>query len=146
MATVFLALGSNIGDRRKAIRQALQALEAEGMNIVQVSSIIETEPEGGPPQGKFLNNVIRVETGLLPEELLVRIKTIEQALGRTPSVRNGPRVIDIDILLYDDIEWHSQRLDIPHPRMKSRPFVMTPLAEIAPDLARRLGHENHHTD
>ncbi|HQO58054.1 MAG TPA: 2-amino-4-hydroxy-6-hydroxymethyldihydropteridine diphosphokinase [Candidatus Omnitrophota bacterium] len=145
MATVFLALGSNVGDREKAIRQALQALEGEGINIVLISSLIETKPEGGPPQGKFLNSVIQVETGLLPEELLICIKTIEQALGRTPSVRNGPRVIDIDILLYDDIEWHSPRLDIPHPRMKSRPFVMIPLAEIAPDLARRLGHEDHHT-
>ncbi|MFA5259791.1 MAG: 2-amino-4-hydroxy-6-hydroxymethyldihydropteridine diphosphokinase [Candidatus Omnitrophota bacterium] len=145
MATVFLGVGSNLGDRRKTIEQALKTLTEKGMIIIRVSSIIETEPEGGPPQGKFLNSVVQIETQLSPGELLQCVKTIEQALGRTPSVRNGPRIIDIDILLYDDIECHSPGLDIPHPRMTSRSFVMIPLAEIAPDLARRLGYENHHT-
>ena len=146
MARVFLGLGANVGDRRETIGQALLAFADNGMTVIRVSSLIETEPEGGPPQGNFLNGVVLVETGHSPAQLLRCVKTIEKNLGRTPSVRNGPRVIDIDILLYDDIEVHSPGLDIPHPRMRSRSFVMVPLAEIAPDLARRLGYENHHVN
>jgi 2-amino-4-hydroxy-6-hydroxymethyldihydropteridine diphosphokinase len=143
MATVFLGLGSNLGNRRQTIERALKTLTEKGVNVIKVSSIVETEPEGGPPQGNFLNTVVQAETGLPPRELLSCVKSIEKSLGRTPSVRNGPRVIDIDILLYDDLKWHSPELDIPHPRMLSRSFVMIPLKEIAPDIARRLGYENH---
>ena len=146
MATVFLGLGSNLGNRRRYIEQALKFLSENGVKIIRVSSLIETEPEGGPPQEKFINGVVQAETELAPDQLLKGAKTIEQALGRTPAGLNGPRVIDIDILLYDNIEVHLPGLDIPHPRMRSRSFVMIPLAEIAPDQARRLGYENHIID
>ena len=129
-SVVFLGLGSNLGDREKNIRDALELLGRDGIGLLQLSSIIETDPVGGPPQGLFLNAVVKVETDLAPRLLLERIQTIEAVLGRVRSVRNAPRTIDIDILLYDNLQWNDPDLVIPHPRMNERDFVLRPLKEL----------------
>lgn len=134
MATVFLGLGSNLGNREENIRAAIEALSRQGIVAEKISSIIETDPIGGPPQGKFLNAVLKATTALKPEQLLERTLLIEKNLGRVRTLRNAPRTIDIDILLYDEIKYHSPQLDIPHPRMRERNFVMRPLREIEPAI------------
>ena len=134
MAIVYLALGSNLGDRRGLIHRALQELKEQGLDILRTSSIIETAPVGGPRQPKYLNAAVKVKTSHTPEELLLTINKIEKRLGRVREIVNGPRVIDIDILLYDDIKLISRRLIIPHPRMLEREFVMGPLKEITPNI------------
>ncbi len=130
MPIVFLGLGSNLGDREKNIRQALELLEADAVIVQKISSIIETDPVGGPQQGLFLNAAAKVETDLSPHDLLRKIHQIEASLGRVRDVKNGPRTIDIDILLYDDRKVNDLDLIIPHPRMRERAFVMRPLGEI----------------
>ena len=132
MATVYLGLGSNLGNREVNLKNAIQELKAR-LKLMRASNIIETEPVGGPPQGKYLNAVVQGITSLSPEELLNTIKSIEQELGRVETVVNGPRLIDIDILLYDHLQIQTDQLTIPHPRMFEREFVMTPLKEIAPE-------------
>ena len=134
MSTAYLALGSNLGDRQGYIHKALQLLEGRGVHIKKSSSFIETEPVGGPRQGKFFNVVVEVQTTLIPQELHQLTQSVEAMLGRKKDVPNGPRVIDIDILLYDDLKLISKKLIIPHPRMFDRPFVMDPLKEINPAL------------
>ena len=134
MAEVYLGLGSNLGDREEMIRRALAALPGHGVAVRRVSSVIETAPVGGPPQGRFLNAVVLVETGHDPLALLGHLKEIEAALGRIPSERFGPRAIDIDILLYDRCALSTPTLTIPHPRMWERDFVMIPLRELAGDI------------
>ena len=138
MAVVYLGLGSNLGDRRKNIQQAIEELKLNGFVVEKVSTIIETDPVGGPSQEKYLNAVIKGQTELPPEELLSITQSIEKKLGRVKTVVDGPRTIDIDILLYDRIAVESSTLTIPHPRMRSRAFVMNPLKEIAPDLIKEL--------
>ncbi len=135
MSIAYLALGSNLGDRMGFIHQALYELKEQGINILKVSTIIETNPVGGPEQSKYLNAVIKIKTDLLPEELLFIINTIEKKLGRLRVIVNGPRKIDIDILLVDDIKLVSRKLIIPHPRMLERAFVIEPLKEIEPTLS-----------
>src|SRR6266568_4820698 len=130
--TVYLALGSNMGDRRGNLAAALQQLR-EMMEISAISSIYETEPVGYLEQARFLNMVCSGKTGLSAQELLRRIKEVEKSLGRQPTFRNGPRPIDIDILFYDDLHITQDNLMVPHPRMAERAFVLVPLAEIAPD-------------
>ena len=134
MATVYLALGSNVGDRHSSIQRAVEALNAAGILVEGVSTIIETEPVGGPAQGKFLNAVLKARTDLSPQTLHSLTKRIETDLGRVHREVNGPREIDIDILLYDDLTLDLPNLTIPHPRMLARKFVMGPLREIAPEL------------
>jgi GTP cyclohydrolase-4 len=129
--TVYLALGSNIGDRRGYLAAALQQLR-ELMEISTISSIYETEPAGYLEQGRFLNMVCSGKTELSAHELLKRVKEIEKSLGRRPTFRNGPRSIDIDILFYDELRVTQDDLTIPHPRLAERAFVLVPLAEIAP--------------
>jgi GTP cyclohydrolase IV len=131
--SVYLALGSNLGDRRGNLVAALQRLR-EVMEISTVSSVYETEPVGYTDQPRFLNIVLRGQTTLAPRELLRAVKQIELALGRQATFRNGPRPIDIDIIFYDDLRLSLDDLIIPHPRMAERAFVLVPLAEIAPDL------------
>lgn len=135
MARVFLGIGSNEGDRLANISQATRQLRAFAqIELVQMATIIETEPVGGPPQPDFLNTVVEVDTGLSPQELLAALKRVEQQLGRQPdSARWGPRVIDLDILLYDDRVINEPTLTIPHPRLHERRFVLEPLAQLAPD-------------
>jgi 2-amino-4-hydroxy-6-hydroxymethyldihydropteridine diphosphokinase len=132
MSIAYLALGSNLGDRNKYITDAIGLLKASGVRVLKLSTIIETDPVGGPEQGKYLNAVLKAETNLLPEDLHCLTQSIEHRLGRLRKERNGPRTIDIDILLYDDIKLVSRNLQIPHPRMFEREFVMKPLLEIAP--------------
>lgn len=138
MALVYLGLGSNLGDRSAYIKQALLELENRGIHILKMSSVIETEPVGGPSQGKYLNAAVECITSLLPENLLLTVQDIEKSMGRIKNVVDGPRNIDIDILLYNRIKLNQPHLIIPHPRMFSRPFVLMPLQEIAPHLSEDL--------
>jgi len=131
VAEVFLALGSNLGDRRSQLRAAVDELEKAGVHIRQASSLYESEPMYETNQPRFLNAVVQAETNLSPEELLAAAKAVEQRLGRQPRERNGPREIDVDILLYGDEVRATDVLTIPHPRMQERPFVQAPLAEVA---------------
>lgn len=130
---VFLSLGSNIEPRELHLKTALQRLRAY-LTIDGVSSLYETAPVGYLDQPDFLNMVCQGQTSLAPEALLTHLKSLEKALGREETFRNGPRVIDIDILFYDDLCYQSERLAIPHPRMNERAFVLVPLAEIAPSF------------
>jgi len=143
LAIVFLALGSNLGNRRQYIQHAIDLLEKNKIHVRQQAAIIETDPVGGPQQGPFLNTVVEVETDLPPEDLLEQILKIENQLERKRSVKNAPRTIDIDILLYDQIAFRSPQLIIPHPRMLERNFVMTPLKEITPARVNTISHANH---
>lgn len=130
---VYLALGSNVGDRRGNLAAALQQLR-EIVEIHTISSVYETEPVGYLEQPRFLNMVCCGKTSFSAQELLTQIKAIEVNLGRRPSRHNGPRTIDIDILLYDDLQIEQKDLTIPHPRMTERAFVLVPLAEISPEV------------
>jgi 3-oxoacyl-[acyl-carrier protein] reductase len=134
--TAYIALGSNLGDRREYLGRALQALrEKAGIVVNQVSSYYETAPVGGPPgQGDFLNAAIELQTELQPDELLRTLLEIERGLGRTREVRHGPRTIDLDLLLYNDLVRSTVEVTVPHPRMHERLFVLQPLAEIAPNV------------
>jgi 2-amino-4-hydroxy-6-hydroxymethyldihydropteridine diphosphokinase len=134
MSIVYLALGSNLGERLQYIQKAVDELEASGVKVLKLSTIIETDPVGGPAQGKYLNAVLKASTDHSPEELHEITLGVERKLGRVKKVVNGPRIIDIDILLYDDIKLITPKLLIPHPRMFERDFVMGPLKEIAPEL------------
>lgn len=133
MVQVFIALGSNLGDRQENLNRALEALTAS-VSITTRSSIQETDPAYVLDQPSFLNMVIAGETGLPAEALLSELKRIEDDLGRVPTRRNGPRVIDLDILYYGDQVKNTDRLIVPHPRIAERLFVLEPLAEIAPGL------------
>ncbi len=131
--TVYLALGSNLGNRQEHLAAALAGLR-EVVDLEAISSMYETEPVGYLEQPRFLNMVCSGKTHLSPQDLLTYVKDLEQADGREMTFRNGPRTIDIDILLYDDAKFAQNDLLIPHPRMLARAFVLIPLAEIAPDL------------
>ena len=135
MAIVYLGIGSNLGDRAANIEKALALLkEHEDIKVLSVSALIETDPEG-PPQGKFLNGAIKIDTDLMPLDLLTQLKIIERRLGRTKTEPNAPRPMDLDILFYDDVViMKGKTLAIPHPRLAQRLFVLKPLSEIAPDL------------
>ena len=133
MSRVYLSLGSNLGRRAEKLIQALCMLEDE-LRIVRVSSIYETEPVGIREQPWFLNLVCAAETELSPQGLLAFIQSIEGKMGRVRERRFGPRPIDIDILFYDDLVTKTPSLEIPHPCLTERAFVLVPLVEIAPDL------------
>ena len=130
---VYLALGSNIGNRLVNLKEAISSL-APQMDVKAKSSVYETDPWGYADQEKFLNQVVRVETYLKPEQLIKHLKRLEVALGRKESFPNGPRLIDIDILFYDDLVLYSPALTIPHPHLHERAFVLVPLMDIASDL------------
>ena len=136
MADVFIGLGSNLGDRAKNLALARAALARGAVTKQILSSIYETEPWGPVAQGRYLNQVLRGETALDPHDLLATLLEIERSLGRDRAreERYGPRPIDLDILLYGEGEVREPDLQIPHPRMMQRAFVLVPLAEIAPDL------------
>jgi 2-amino-4-hydroxy-6-hydroxymethyldihydropteridine diphosphokinase len=136
--TAFLALGSNLGDRRRHIERGLQALESRGLRTSRRSSLYLTEPVGGPPQGWFLNLVAAVETTLTPEELLAVCLETESASGRVRAERHGPRTLDIDLLLYGDEVRRTPFLSLPHPRLHERLFVLVPLDEIAAETRHPL--------
>ena len=131
--TVYLALGSNLDDRLANLKQAITSLSPQ-MEVKAKSRVYETPPWGYTEQPTFLNQVIKASTYLEFEPLLKHIKRLEIALGRTPSFKNGPRLIDVDILFYDDLILNTASLVIPHPHMHERGFVLLPLMDIAPDL------------
>lgn len=131
---VYLSLGSNVGDRAEQIARAITALGTAGVRVVRQSSLYRTEPVDFEVQSWFLNCVVEAETALMPRQLLRAVRQVEQQLGRRKLVRRGPRAVDIDILLYGASRITAPDLEIPHPRMAERRFVLAPLAEIAPAL------------
>jgi len=139
LAFAYLGLGSNLGDRPQNLHAAVQALDrTPAVRVCRVSSFRQTAPYGVKDQPQFLNGVVEIETELDPPALLAAIKRIEQELGRVTSFRWGPRLIDIDILLYDRLRWDTPELTIPHPGILERPFVIEPLAELAPERLEEL--------
>ena len=135
MSRAFLSVGSNMGDRGSYLRFALKSLaEHEGIRPIRGSSIYETDAWGPVEQDKYLNACLEVETDLSPSDLLDACQSIESAAGRAREVRWGPRTLDIDILLYDDLTIDSPRLTIPHPRMRQRLFVLVPLMELEEEV------------
>lgn len=131
--SAYIGIGSNLGNRKESCERAIRLLIEHGITVIKRSSLIETEPWGVMEQPKFINMAVEVETDLEPENLLHLLKKIELAVGRLPTSHWGPRIIDLDILLYDDLIMESPELLIPHPGMSEREFVLKPLAEIAPD-------------
>jgi 2-amino-4-hydroxy-6-hydroxymethyldihydropteridine diphosphokinase len=133
--TIYLSLGSNLGDREANLRAAIDRLNAR-----RVSPIYETEPVDHVAQPFFLNLVVEAETSLMPMQLLAHTQRIERELGRKRTVPKGPRTIDIDILFYGDSVIEVKRLQVPHPRLHERRFVLRPLADLAPDLRHPVTH------
>ena len=131
---VYLGLGSNLGDRKGAIERAIEKMAEQGIRVVRRSSLFETEPMELRDQPWFLNLVVEAETELFPRQLLNKILAIERELGRRRRERNGPREIDIDVLLYGKSVVRIDALEIPHPRMQDRRFVLAPLIELAPEM------------
>jgi 2-amino-4-hydroxy-6-hydroxymethyldihydropteridine diphosphokinase len=143
LATVYLSLGSNLGDRLQYLKEAIQRIEApDRISIKKISPMYETAPVGYKNRPQFLNLVLKVNTSLKPLPLLECLLTIEEKMGRKRSGKWGPRNIDVDILLYDDLIVNSDQLTIPHPRMHERRFVLVPLAQIAPKLLHPLLKKN----
>ena len=129
---IFLALGSNLGNRAANLKEAIASLPPQ-MEVKAKSKVYETPPWGYIEQEKFLNQVLMAKTYLEPEALLKHLKRLEVALGRKATFQNGPRLIDIDILFYDDLVFESPMLMIPHPRVHELGFVLLPMMDIAPD-------------
>jgi 2-amino-4-hydroxy-6-hydroxymethyldihydropteridine diphosphokinase len=138
---VYLALGSNLGDRLANLKQAINALTPQ-MEVKAKSQVYETPPWGYEDQPKFLNQAIKAKTYLDPEPLLKHIKRLEVALGRKETFPNGPRLIDLDILFYDDQVLNTPSLVIPHPRLQERGFVLLPLMDIDPDLVHPVSKQS----
>jgi 2-amino-4-hydroxy-6-hydroxymethyldihydropteridine diphosphokinase len=141
VTTAFIGIGSNVGDREAFVRRGVEEIGAsEGITLEKVSSVYATAPIGGPPQRSFINLVVKIDTTLSPRELLDTLQGIEQKIGREPSdIRWGPRVVDLDILTLGDEKVSEPDLEIPHPRMKERRFVLIPLLEIDSDAADPWG-------
>lgn len=135
MHIAFIGLGSNMGDKFANLKKAIEELEKmQGTKVLKLSSLYKTEPVGGAEQDWFVNAAAEIETSLTPRELLNKLLYIEKNLGRVRDVKWGPRVIDLDILLYDDLVMDEEGLSIPHPYLHKRGFVLVPLAEIAPKV------------
>jgi 2-amino-4-hydroxy-6-hydroxymethyldihydropteridine diphosphokinase len=134
MKIVYLSLGSNVGDRDKLLARTLERLASDDIRVVRVSSVYETEPRDVPDQPWFLNQVVEVETSLFPKQLLARLQKIEIGMGRVRMEARGPRTVDIDILFYGNAIVSTPGLEIPHPRLPDRRFVLEPLAELAPEF------------
>jgi 2-amino-4-hydroxy-6-hydroxymethyldihydropteridine diphosphokinase len=131
MTRAFLALGSNLGDRAVELRRAVTALT----ELVAASGVYETDPVGGPEgQGAYLNMVVQLETDRSPRQLLETCRSLEAVAGRVRDVHWGPRTLDVDVLWIDDVTVDDDDLQVPHPRLRERPFVLAPLAELAPDV------------
>jgi len=134
MTVVYLSLGSNVGNRAANLRAAIAALAEAGVRVLRESKIYETEPVDYLEQGWFLNCVVQGETGLSAMELLRGLRQIEARMGSVKAFAKGPRLIDLDILFYGDAVINTAELQVPHPRMAERRFVLVPLVEIAPQL------------
>jgi len=130
---VYIALGSNLGDRGENLRRAREQIDAQDLRLLRASSIYETAPRDVEDQPWFLNQVIECETDLFPRQLLARLQKIERAMGRKRRMAKGPREIDLDVLLFGDSVVKAPELEVPHPRMAQRRFVLEPLAELVPD-------------
>jgi 2-amino-4-hydroxy-6-hydroxymethyldihydropteridine diphosphokinase len=141
---IYLSLGSNLGDREGNLRKAVERLASDDVRVLRRSRIYETEPVDYEDQAWFLNQVVEADTALFPMQLLMRIGRVEHELGRVRTRRNGPRTIDIDILLYTAAVVNTPRLEIPHPRMAERRFVLVPLAELVPQLRHPVTHRSVH--
>ena len=135
MTLAYLGLGSNVGDRHGNLEAAREELERSGARILRATAVIETEPFGVTEQPRFLNQVLEVEWSGTPEDLLTAAKAAEQAVGRTPTYRWGPREIDVDILLFGDGMVRTPELEIPHPGLRDRDFVREQVLDLRPDLA-----------
>jgi len=133
MNKIYIGIGSNLGQRQDNCEKAINLMNERGITVTRRSSMIETEPWGITNQPDFINMAVEAETSLGPEELLAVLKKIETETGRTPIERWGPRVVDLDILFYNDHVIRSEGLEIPHPGIRDREFVLKPLMEIAPD-------------
>ncbi len=134
MTSVYLSLGSNLGDRERHLQRVIEGLDSAGLQVLRISSVFETDPVGKLDQPRFLNAVVEARTTLLPRQLLARTAKLERRLGRKRLVDKGPRTIDIDILLYGGAIVNTRDLTLPHPRMTERRFVLEPLAELTPGL------------
>ena len=142
MKTIYLSLGSNMGGREANLRTAIEHLDAGDLHVLRVSPMYETEPVDVANQRWFVNLVVEAETELFPMQLLSRTASIERHLGRVRTVPKGPRTLDIDILLFGRAVVHTPKLEIPHPRMAERRFVLAPLADLAPDLRHPVLHRS----
>jgi len=134
MTTVYIALGTNVGDRELNLREALRLLAQAGIRVVRASSIYETEPVDYLDQPWFLNAVLEAQSDLPGGDLLHKLRGIESSMGSKKALASGPRLMDLDVLLYGDDTIATPELQVPHPRMLQRRFVLVPLAEIAPNL------------
>jgi 2-amino-4-hydroxy-6-hydroxymethyldihydropteridine diphosphokinase len=132
--SVFLGLGSNLGDRELFLTRGRDGLAERGFDILESSALYLTEPVGGPVQPWFLNQVLEGRTDLAPAELLEACLDVERAVGRVRAEKDGPRTLDLDLLLYGDLVLRTDRLTLPHPRLAERLFVLVPLCEIAPNV------------
>jgi 2-amino-4-hydroxy-6-hydroxymethyldihydropteridine diphosphokinase len=131
--SAFIALGSNLGDPKQRVNDAMTALDqVKGIKLIARSSLYSTAPVGYADQPDFINACVQIETDLSPQALLAQLQTLEHQQGRERIIANGPRTLDLDILLYDDLQHHEHGLTLPHPRMHERAFVLQPLIEIAP--------------
>jgi len=142
LKTAYLGLGSNMGDREAQLRTALEKLEAPDLRLKRTSSLYETEPIGFKDQAWFLNLVGEFETELFPRQLLHRAQHVEREMGRRRIVPNGPRNIDIDVLLYGNAVVKAEELEIPHPRYRERRFTLAPLAELVPEMRDPVTRES----
>ena len=140
--TVYIALGSNVGDRAAMLERALGAMNAAGIRVVRQSPFYVTEPVGSESRSWFLNAVVEAETSLLPLQLLHALLKIERELGRRRITPHGPRAIDLDILFYGSNVIRTRDLEVPHPRLTERRFVLTPLAHIAPEFRHPTLHKS----
>jgi 2-amino-4-hydroxy-6-hydroxymethyldihydropteridine diphosphokinase len=141
MNKVFLLIGGNIGDRLQNLHQAIALLSATCGPVIQQSAVYETAAWGKTDQAAFLNQALLLTTSLMPQELITTILSVEEQLGRRRMEKNGPRVIDIDIIFYNDLVMDEPHLTIPHPQLQNRRFVLVPLVEIAPELVHPVLHK-----
>jgi 2-amino-4-hydroxy-6-hydroxymethyldihydropteridine diphosphokinase len=141
VAIIYVGMGSNLGFRRFHLGQGLRHLKEIGA-LTNVSDILQTDPVGPQDQPLFLNLVAEIVSDYSPFTLLRRVKHIERIIGRRPTYRWGPRVLDLDLLLYDGLHLQTPTLILPHPRMAEREFVMKPLAQIAPEIAAKIRSQN----
>jgi 2-amino-4-hydroxy-6-hydroxymethyldihydropteridine diphosphokinase len=137
---IYLSLGSNLGDRAANLNRAVEALPAAGVRVLRRSSLYETEPVDFLDQPWFLNCVVEAETSLLPGDLIRAMQGIERQLGSKKLVARGPHIVDLDVLFYGEDVIHTPEIEIPHPRMAERRFVLVPLAELAPGLRHPVLH------
>jgi 2-amino-4-hydroxy-6-hydroxymethyldihydropteridine diphosphokinase len=139
---VYISLGSNVGDRAANLARGIEEMTNAGIHVLRQSSLYSTQPVDAPPQAWFLNSVAEAETRLMPLQLLHALQKIEHALGRRRMVARGPRTLDLDLLFYGASVIRSRELEVPHPRLPGRRFVLVPLVELAPGLDHPALHKN----